>query len=114
MENDNEKLNAFGLVGMIVGILTLLISLIPLIGVFAIFLGVIALIFSIIGITKLKKGFAIAGLACSVVGIGISAFQWYAVSKAASEFDNTMDELDNMNYNYDESFDNLDLEDGDL
>jgi hypothetical protein len=85
MENNNEKMNVMGLVGMILGILAAILSFVPCLGAYAIFPGVIGLIFSILGLKKVKKGMAIAGLVCSLVGVGIASWQWYVLNEAANE-----------------------------
>jgi hypothetical protein len=34
---------------------------------------------------KVKKGMAIAGLVCSLLGVGIASWQWYVLNEAANE-----------------------------
>ncbi len=85
MENNNEKMNAMGLVGMILGILAVIISFIPCLGAYAIFPGVVGIIFSVLGMKKVQKGMAIAGLVCSIVGTSVAAWQWYVLNQAADE-----------------------------
>lgn len=88
MENNNEKMNVMGLVGMILGILAVILSFVPCIGVYAIFPGVVGLIFSILGMKKVKKGMAIAGLVCSLIGTGVASWQYYVLNEAAKELQN--------------------------
>ena len=85
MENNNEKMNVKGLVGMILGILALVLSFVPCLGAFAIYPGIVGLIFSLLGLKNVKKGMAIAGLICSILGTSVAAWQWYNLSKAAEE-----------------------------
>jgi uncharacterized protein YqhQ len=85
MENNNEKMNVKGLVGMILGILALVLSFVPCLGVYAILPGLVGLIFSILGLKNVKKGMAIAGLICSLIGTSIAVMQWYNLGKAAEE-----------------------------
>ncbi|MFY7668323.1 MAG: DUF4190 domain-containing protein [Crocinitomicaceae bacterium] len=85
MENNNEKMNVKGLVGMILGILALVLSFVPCLGAFAIYPGIVGLIFSLLGLKSVKKGMAIAGLICSILGTSVAAWQWYNLSKAAEE-----------------------------
>ena len=85
MENNNEKMNVKGLVGMILGILALVLSFVPCLGVYAFLPGLIGIIFSILGLKNVKKGMAIAGLVCSILGTSVATWQWYNLSKAAEE-----------------------------
>ena len=85
MENNNEKMNVKGLVGMILGILALVLSFVPCLGAFAIYPGIVGLIFSVLGLKNVKKGMAIAGLICSILGTSVAAWQWYNLNKAAEE-----------------------------
>ena len=85
MENNNEKMNVKGLVGMILGILALVLSFVPCLGAFAIYPGIVGLIFSLLGLKNVKKGMAIAGLICSILGTSVAAWQWYNLNKAAEE-----------------------------
>jgi hypothetical protein len=85
MENNNEKMNVKGLVGMILGILALVLSFVPCLGVYAILPGLVGLIFSILGLNNVKKGMAIAGLICSLIGTSLASWQWYKLGKAAEE-----------------------------
>jgi uncharacterized protein YqfA (UPF0365 family) len=96
MENNNEKLNVLGLVGMILGILAVILSFVPCIGIYALFPGVLGLIFSLIGMKKVRKGMAIAGLVCSLIGTGVAAWQWYALSQASDELKQLNKEIENM------------------
>lgn len=88
MENNNEKMNVMGLVGMILGILAVILSFVPCIGIYAIFPGVIGLIFSILGMKKVKKGMAIAGLVCSLIGTGVASWQYYVLNEVDKELQN--------------------------
>ena len=58
--------NAIGLVGFIASLVALFIAWIPFIGQFVWLVGIVM---SIVGITKKPKGFAIAGLIISVIGV---------------------------------------------
>lgn len=92
-----------GIAGMILGILATIISFIPCLGTFALIPGVIGLILSIVSLVQANKagapkGMAIAGLVCSLVGCAIAGWQWYEISKAASEagLDKLKDAMENL------------------
>lgn len=107
MENNSEKMNVMGLIGMILGILALVLSFVPCLGVYAIFPGAIGLILSIIGMTKAKKGMAIAGLVCSLIGTGVAAWQAVALNEAGRELEQLDKDLDKLDSEYQKELDNM-------
>ena len=73
---------------------------------YAIFPGIIGLVLSIISIVQANKagaakGMAIAGLVCALVGTSIAVWQYYVITKVATE---VSPELENLK----ESLENLD------
>ena len=60
--DNTDEVNAWGIAGMVTGILSLFIPLLFILGI----------IFSLIGMKHEKKGMAIAGLVCSIFGLIIS------------------------------------------
>jgi hypothetical protein len=108
MENQEKKMNLLGLIGMILGILALVISFVPCLGVYAVVPGVTGIIFSIIGLKKINKGMAIAGLICSLLGTGVASYQYYVLSQVANdpEVQKSFDELEESM----ESLDTLSVE----
>lgn len=112
MENQEKKMNVLGLIGMILGISALVISFVPCLGVYAVFPGILGIILSIIGLKKINKGMAIAGLICSLLGTGVASYQYYVLSQAANqlandpEFQKSLDEFEESM----ESLDTLSVE----
>jgi hypothetical protein len=92
---ENEKMNVMGLVGMILGILAVVISFVPCLGMYAMYPGIVGIIFSALGLKKVKKGMAIAGLVCSVLGTGIATWQFYTIKQGVEELNKNMEELNN-------------------
>jgi len=92
---ENEKMNVMGLVGMILGILAVVISFIPCLGMYAMYPGIVGIIFSALGLKKVKKGIAIAGLVCSVLGTGIATWQFYTLKQGVEELNKNMEDLNN-------------------
>ncbi len=68
IEQQEKKMNVFGLVGMIIGIVSCFIS-----GYVGIVISIVGLVFSAIGLNRKKEcrlnGFAIAGLVLSIVAL---------------------------------------------
>ncbi|GAA2794488.1 DUF4190 domain-containing protein [Crossiella cryophila] len=91
--------NGIGTTGFILGLVGLVISLIPIIGTIAWPLVILGIIFSAIGLVRIKnrkannKGLTIAGLAASVVGLGI-CITWTIVTAMA--VNNVRAELDRV------------------
>ncbi|MGO1051943.1 MmpS family transport accessory protein [Crossiella sp. CA198] len=91
--------NGIGTTGFILGLVGLIISLIPLFGVIAWPLVILGIIFSAIGLVRIKngkadnKGLTIAGLVAAVVGLGI-CITWTVV--AAMAVNNVRAELDRV------------------
>jgi serine/threonine protein kinase len=67
--DNTDELNAWGIAGMVTGILSLFIPLLFILGI----------IFSLIGMKHEKKGMAIAGLVCSIFGLIISLIIFAAI-----------------------------------
>lgn len=88
-------MNVMGLVGMILGILAVVISFVPCLGMYAMYPGIVGIIFSALGLKKVKKGMAIAGLVCSVLGTGIATWQFYTIKQGVEELNKNMEELNN-------------------
>lgn len=93
---EKEKMNILGLIGLILGILAAVISFIPCLGIYAIFPGFIGIILSSIGLRKVKKGLAIAGLICSVIGTGVASWQIYEINQVSPELEKELKELENL------------------
>lgn len=80
--------NGLGLTGFILGLVGLLISLIPLVGVIAWPMVILGIIFSAIGLVKVKKGtatnkgMAITGLIVSVLGLA-ACIVWAVITAQA-------------------------------
>ncbi|HEY7597053.1 MAG TPA: hypothetical protein VH969_28155 [Actinophytocola sp.] len=72
-----QQSNGMGVTALVLGIVGLVFSLIPIIGVIAWPLTILGVIFGAVGLSKagrvpgMPKGTAIAGLTCSLVGLGI-------------------------------------------
>jgi hypothetical protein len=92
---EKEKINVMGLVGMILGILAVVISFVPCLGVYAIYPGIVGIIFSALGLRKVKKGMAIAGLVCSLLGTGIATWQFYTIKQGVEELNKDMEKFNN-------------------
>jgi hypothetical protein len=93
---EKQKLNVLGLIGLILGIVAAIISFIPCLGMYAIFPGVLGLILSALGLRKVKKGLAIAGLIFSLIGTGVAAWQMYQIQKMSNELKQMEEELQNL------------------
>lgn len=66
---DSRARKAFAIIGLVLGILTLLFC----VALFSfVFLGIPALIFSILGIKSYKRGSAMTGLVLTLIGIAIN------------------------------------------
>ncbi|MFV0564492.1 MAG: hypothetical protein ACK5NB_01530 [Flavobacteriaceae bacterium] len=69
INNIENQQNGIGLAGFIIALVTLVIGWIPLIGCFSWVTWLLGLILSIIGVFKKPRGFAIAGIVISFIGI---------------------------------------------
>jgi membrane-bound ClpP family serine protease len=91
MENEVKEsglVKGLGIGSLVLGILAAVVSFIPCFGMYAVFIGAAALVLAIVGLvmsskSKSPKGLLIAGLVCAAVGVGIGAFQYFALTKAA-------------------------------
>lgn len=83
--------NGFGTAGFVLGLLGLIFSPVPIVGVIAWPLVILGLILAIIGLNRAKKGdatnkgLAIAGIACSALGLLVCIIWVAAIGNAASE-----------------------------
>lgn len=81
-ETEKKKVNAFGLAGFIVSLLSLWL------GVYFCIASIIGLVLSIVGMTQTKKcsvnGFAIAGLVLGIISLVIWGIVWLAVGAVIS------------------------------
>ncbi len=79
-EDEEKKINAFGITGFVIGLISLWL------GIYFCIASIIGLVFSAIGMVKMKKcklnGFAIAGLVLSIVSLVIWAIVWIVVGAA--------------------------------
>ena len=91
---EKEKMNVLGLVGLILGIIAALLSFVPCVGMWAVVPGFIGIIMSAIGLKHVKKGMAIAGLICSLVGTSIGVYQWYVMNQASKILNEEMMKMD--------------------
>jgi hypothetical protein len=88
-----------GVAGLVLGILAAVLSFVPCLGMYAIIPGVVGLILSVISIIQANKagaakGMAIAGLVCSLVGVGIAYWQYTKLSAVGEQFKETLENLD--------------------
>jgi hypothetical protein len=77
-----------GIIGIVLGILSLIVAFIPCVGIVAFFPGALAVVFSIISIVQAsngngKKGLGIAALVISIVSIVIAAVWLIIISGTA-------------------------------
>ena len=91
---EKEKMNVLGLVGLILGIIAALLSFVPCVGMWAIVPGFIGIIMSAIGLKHVKKGMAIAGLICSLVGTSIGVYWYYTLNQLSKELNEEMIKMD--------------------
>jgi hypothetical protein len=83
--------NGLGIAGFVVGLVGLLFSFIPIIGVVAWPMVIIGLVLSIVGVARANKGeatnkgLAIAGVACSLVGLAMCILYAAAFGKAVND-----------------------------
>ncbi|MDE6585118.1 MAG: zinc ribbon domain-containing protein [Clostridia bacterium] len=77
---EEKKVNAFGIVGFVLGLLSLWL------GVYFCISPVLGLIFSAVGMAKMKKcrvnGLAIAGLVLSIISLFVWGIVWIVVGAA--------------------------------
>lgn len=66
-QNSNQQTNVLAIVGMILGIVSILIGCCS--GWYAILIGIPGLICSILSRKQSKTGMAVAGIVCSIIGI---------------------------------------------
>ncbi len=79
-----------GIIGFVLGILTLVISFIPCLGVIAIVFGIVAIVVSTIGLTisikyKQSKLFVTIALILAVIGSSIAGLQYFVLTKIAEK-----------------------------
>ncbi|MBW3518448.1 hypothetical protein [Flavobacterium sp. NKUCC04_CG] len=88
---------ALGIIGFVLGILTLLISFLPCVGVMAIVFGIVAIVLSttalIISIQHHQsKLFATIGLILALLGCAIAGLQYFVLAKIAKNIPNQYQE----------------------
>ena len=80
VEEDGKKVNAFGIAGFVISLLSLWL------GVYFCIASVLGLIFSAVGMAKMKKcrvnGLAIAGLVLSIISLFVWGIVWIVVGAA--------------------------------
>lgn len=79
-----------GIIGIVLGIISLIVAFIPCVGIVAFFPGVLAIVFSIISIVQAsngngKKGLGIAALIISIVSVVIAAV-WIVIISGTAIF----------------------------
>lgn len=89
--SDSTTSAIFGIISLILGIITFLFSFIPCLGFYAFFPGVIGLGLGITGLVlarrgESEKGMLIAAIILSAIGIGIAMFQYKALHKTVHDF----------------------------
>ncbi len=83
--------NGLGTAGFVVGLVGLILSPLPFIGILAWPLVVLGVIFSAVGISRVKarkatnKGLSVAGLVLSVLGVVVSVAMYLVYDQAAKE-----------------------------
>ncbi|WP_253828989.1 DUF4190 domain-containing protein [Prauserella aidingensis] len=90
-EPPREARNGLGITGFVLGLIGLVFSWMPFIGVISWPLVALGLIFSILGLVRVKnrqatnKGMSIAGLVVSVLGIGVAVVMFIVTTVAVNE-----------------------------
>ena len=81
---DNMNKNGLGVAGFVIALVGLVFSWIPLLNVFSFWLCAIGIVLSLVALflKNKKKGMAIAGLVCGIVGILIYYFVYYRIKAA--------------------------------
>ena len=95
----NASKNWAGVMGMILGILSLVLCCIPYLSPF---LGVGGLIFSIMGLKSQKKGMAVAGLITSIIGT-IIALIYVIILVFALSMPSWLEDIPGFSYSFNES-----------
>lgn len=72
-QTQRKPFNGLALAGMILGICALVFCWVPVLNVILVILG---FVFSILGLKKLPKGMATAGLICSIIALVINIALW--------------------------------------
>ena len=85
----NTTWKTLGIIALVLGIVALLFSFIPCLGMYAIFPGIIGIVLGVLSLTQAKKinapnGMAIAAIACAVLGSAVASYQYYALTKVAT------------------------------
>ena len=91
-----------GIIGLVFGIIALVISFIPCLGLYAIFPGVLAIILSVVGLvlankSEGSKGLIIAALVISIIATLVSGYQYYVLSRTASNLQDAANALEEFN-----------------
>lgn len=90
---ESNTVTVLSVLGFIFGLMGMLASFIPLIGSVAFFIGIPAAILSgvacyVAKAERVKQTFAITALTVSLVGISVSAWQYYTIVSVARHIDN--------------------------
>ncbi len=103
-EAPTEPRNGLGTAGFVVGLIGLILSPLPFIGILAWPLVVLGVIFSAVGISRVKarkatnKGLSIAGLVLSILGVVVSVVMYLAYDQAAKEITEEADRTVDITY----------------
>lgn len=76
IQQETNQSNGIGIAGFVLSVIAIFVGWIPFLGWFVWFLG---LILSFIGIFRAPKGFAIAGLIISLIGVVLLIFLFGAI-----------------------------------
>ncbi|MDF1696320.1 MAG: DUF4190 domain-containing protein [Saprospiraceae bacterium] len=90
MNAQHNSSNTLAIVGLVIGIISLVFSLIPCLGTFAFIPGIVGLVLGVIALLQAKdnghpKGMAISVVVVSILACLISVFQIFFFSNAASK-----------------------------
>ena len=94
METEKQKMNVLGLVGLILGIIAAVVAWVPCLGVYAFFPGIVGVVLSAIGLKHVKKGIAIAGLICSLIGSSVAGYQCYILKQAGEQLNKDLQQIE--------------------
>ncbi len=99
-----------GIIGLVFGIIALVISFIPCLGLYAIFPGVLAIILSVVGLvlankSEGSKGLIIAALVISIIATLVSGYQYYVLSRTASNLQDAANALEEFNNQMEKAMD---------
>jgi len=114
----NNTPQVLGIIGLVFGIIALLISFIPCLGLYAIFPGVLAIVLSVVGLVlanknnQQNKGLIIAALVISIIATIVSGYQYYVLSRTASNLQDVTKGMEEFSNQIDKAMDdNIDSDD---